>query len=157
MSKKQTDKIKFFIDGACKGNPGPAGVGVVVQQAGKVIKEISESIGEATNNIAEYSALIYAMKEAKAMGLKQMHVTTDSELLYKQMTGQYQVKNAKLIDLFDQVHGLAGGFDQLEIVHVLRDKNKLADELATQSLKKHVRVVAPLFKSSEEESPSSKG
>lgn len=148
----------IYIDGACKGNPGQAAVGVVIFHADKVIKEISEPIGEATNNIAEYSALIRALEEAQALKAQRIHFFTDSELVFKQVTGSYQVKNPTLQELFAQVADLSKFFESIEIKHIPRAQNSRADKLATSALKnKQAKVVAPLFKCSEEESPSSRG
>lgn len=152
------DTLEIYVDGACSGNPGEAGIGVVILSGGKAVKEISKAIGEATNNIAEYSALIYALQEALLLHAKQVKVITDSELLFKQVTGQYKVKNEKLKFLCDQVQRLSSGFDQFDLEHVRREYNKKADRLATDSLKKkQAKMVAPLFEHNGEESPSSKG
>ena len=149
---------EIFIDGACSGNPGEAGVGIVISYEGKIVKEISKAIGEATNNIAEYSALIYALQEAMALKAKKLRIFTDSELLFRQVTGVYKVKNTKLKFLYDQFQLLMKEFDCVDLNHVRREKNKKADSLATRSLKqKQAKVVAPLFENFGEESPSSKG
>ena len=150
--------LEIFIDGACSGNPGKAGIGVVINAPGKTVKEISKPIGEATNNIAEYSALIYALQEALVMKAKEIKIFTDSELLFRQVKGIYKVKNEKLKFLFDQVQCLMNGFDRVDLNHVRREKNKKADKLATDAIKKkQVQIVAPLFEDIGEESPSSKG
>ena len=151
-------ELEIFVDGACSGNPGAAGIGVVIKSDGKTVKEISKAIGEATNNIAEYSALICALQQALLLKARKLHVFTDSELLFRQVTGVYKVKNDKLKFLFDQVRDLMGAFERVTIDHVYRDKNKEADRLATDSLKKkQAKMVAPLFENIGEESPSSKG
>ena len=150
--------MEIFVDGACSGNPGRAGIGVTIQDQGKVIKEISKAIGEATNNIAEYTALIYALQEAMLLKAKKLQIYTDSELLFRQVTGIYKVKNENLKFLCDQVQRLMTGFNHVDIKHVCREENKKADKLATQSLiKKQTKMVAPLFENIGEESPSSKG
>ena len=150
--------LEIFIDGACSGNPGKAGIGVVINHQGKTVKEVSKAIGDATNNIAEYSALVCALQEALVMKARELQIFTDSELMVRQVTGVYRVKNEKLKVLFDQVRCLMGGFDRVDINHVRREKNKQADKLATDSIKKkQARVVAPLFENIGEESPSSKG
>ncbi len=149
---------EIFIDGACSGNPGEAGIGIVISHEGKTIKEISKAIGEATNNIAEYSALIYALQEAMALKAKKLKIFTDSELLFRQVTGVYKVKNDKLKFLYDQIQLLMKEFDHVDLNHVRREKNKKADSLATRSLKKkQTKVVALLFENFGEESPSSTG
>ncbi|MCK4881570.1 MAG: ribonuclease HI family protein [Candidatus Omnitrophica bacterium] len=150
--------LEIFVDGACSGNPGKAGIGVAINCQGKTVKEISKAIGDATNNIAEYSALVYALQEALVMKARELKVFTDSELMFRQVTGVYKVKNEKLKFLFDQVQHLMKGFDRVDISHVRREKNKHADKLATDAIKKkQAEVVAPLFESIGEESPSSKG
>lgn len=155
------DMLEIFVDGACSGNPGPAGIGVVIKRGGKTIAEISKAIGEATNNIAEYSALICALQEALILKAARVKIATDSELIFHQLTGSYKVKDQKLKFLHDQVQQLKRGFANVELVHVPREKNKEADKLATSSLhninKKQARMVATLFDDSAEESPSSEG
>lgn len=151
-------ELEIFVDGACSGNPGEAGIGVVINSDGKTLKKISKAIGPATNNIAEYSALIYALQEALLLKAKKLHVLTDSELLYRQVTGAYKVKNDHLKFLYDQVQNLMKVFDRVTLDHVFREQNKEADRLATDSLKKkQAKMVAPLFDDSGEESPSSEG
>lgn len=150
--------LEIFIDGACSGNPGQAGIGIVINRRGETVKEISKAIGEATNNIAEYSALIYALQEAMIMKATELQVFTDSELMFRQMTGAYKVKNEKLRFLFDQAKHLTNAFDHIDIKHVRRENNKQADKLATQAInEKQAKMVAPLFENIGEESPSSKG
>jgi len=151
--------MEIFTDGACSGNPGEAGIGVVFKASdGSIVKEISRSIGPATNNVAEYSALVCALQEALVMKLDEVTVFTDSELMHRQVTGIYKVKDEKIKILFDQVQHLISGFNCFMIHHVRRHLNKEADQLATQAIKnKQAKVVAPLFKNSGEESPSSEG
>jgi len=171
--------LEIYTDGACSGNPGPAAIGVVIKKNGKVIKEFSRSIGQATNNIAEYTALIYALQEALALKAGHIKIFTDSELLYNQLKGSYKVKNANIKPLFDQVKNLAKGFKKIEMTVVPREQNKDADRLATQAIKKEsapssvklskgktgetstifdeqAKMVAPSFNLGEE-SPSSGG
>ncbi|VAX36582.1 Ribonuclease HI [hydrothermal vent metagenome] len=133
--------LEIFTDGACSGNPGPAGIGVVINRDGKRLKEISRSIGEATNNIAEYSALICALQEALIFKANRLNVFMDSELICKQIAGSYKVKNEKLKPLFDQVKQLLRGFENVNIQHVLRAKNKEADKLATAAVKRKKQVM----------------
>ena len=125
----------MFIDGAARGNPGPASIGVVFQdEASSVVRSVSTKIGFATNNTAEYSALIFALQEALMMGVKELNVFTDSELLAKQFNGEYKVKeeSLKLLSLFT-VH-LKRGFKKLTVAHVPREQNKLADREANKAL-----------------------
>ena len=127
--------LEIYVDGACSGNPGKAGIGVVINANGQCVKEISRFIGKATNNIAEYSALICALREAIILKAKRIKVFTDSELIYRQVMGQYKVKNQKLKILWEEVQLLQKKFDSVVLMHVLRDKNKEADRLATSSLR----------------------
>ena len=128
-------KAVVFIDGASRGNPGPASVGVVFQDAkGKSIKNISSRLGIATNNIAEYYALIFALQEAIMMGVSELEVFTDSELVARQFTGEYKIKDASLKMLFLLIDHLRGGFKKLTVTHVPREKNKLADAEANKAL-----------------------
>lgn len=151
-------RLVINIDGASSGNPGEAGIGVVVRQDQQTIKEISKSIGIATNNVAEYSALIYALQECLIRRADEVKVITDSELVYKQMIGEYKVKNPNILPLFEQAQHLLQGIKKFSIEHVLREHNTDADRLATQSIKKkQATMVAPLFDNTGEESPSSAG
>ncbi len=154
--------LEIFVDGACRGNPGPAAIGIVFKEGDRVVAEIARSIGEATNNIAEYTALICALQEALVRKVHEVRISTDSELMFCQLTGSYKVKDQRLKFLYDQVQQLKRGFNNVELVHVTRDKNQHADKLATGALsppiiKKQAKMVATLFHHSAEESPSSKG
>ena len=125
----------MFIDGASRGNPGPASAGVVFQDGeGKVTKSLSKNIGIATNNTAEYCALIFAMQEALMMGIAELEVFTDSELLTRQFSGEYRVKDENLKVLSALIGHLKQGFRKLSVSHVPREKNKLADQAANQAL-----------------------
>ena len=152
------ETLEIFIDGACSGNPGQAAIGIVLKKHGQKIQEVSKTIGEATNNIAEYTALIYALQEALVQKAQQIKIYTDSELIYNQVIGQYKVSHEKLKPLFDQVQHLAKGFKHIDIQCIPREENKEADRLAVAALKKkQAKMVAPMFNNSGEESPSSGG
>lgn len=127
--------LEIFMDGACSGNPGPAGVGVVISRDGRVIKRISKFIGLATNNLAEYTALIYALQEALILKASEIKVRTDSELLFHQIKGRYKVKNEKLKILFDQAQNLIRGFKRFDFECIPREKNQEADRLAVQAIR----------------------
>jgi len=127
--------LSIYVDGACSGNPGAAGIGVVIWEDSKKILEISKAIGDATNNVAEYSALICALQEANALKAKKVIIYTDSELVYKQIKGQYKIKHEKMKFLHDQVKTLSKSFEEVDLHHIPREKNKDADLLATSSLK----------------------
>lgn len=131
-------ELEIYIDGAAKGNPGPAGIGVVICEDGLTLKQLSKHIGSTTNNVAEYTALIYALSEALILKAKKIKVWTDSELLYKQLKGEYKVKHQNLKPLFNQIKHLAGGLVSFEIHHLRREKNKQADKLASDAAKNEI-------------------
>ena len=141
------ESLEIFIDGASQGNPGESAIGVLIRQGHRVIKEISQSIGHATNNIAEYTALIYALQEALILKAQCVRVYTDSALLYHQIQGDYKVKDPGLKNLFLQIQHLAEGFEDLEIQYIPREENKEADRLASQAIsKEQAKVVAPMLR-----------
>ncbi|MCK9594449.1 MAG: ribonuclease HI family protein [Candidatus Omnitrophica bacterium] len=127
--------LEIFIDGASKGNPGPSGVGVAIYRSGKLIRELSSYIGEATNNIAEYTALIYALEEALILRPQRILIKTDSQLLYRQIKKIYKVKHPNMIGLYDRAVRLIGAFKEVELANIPREENSLADKLATQAVK----------------------
>ena len=131
MYSLEMKEIEIYIDGASKGNPGPSGIGVVICQDGKTIKNISSYIGNATNNIAEYTALIFALQEALKLKAETVTVNTDSELLYKQIKRLYKIKNPNLLRLYIQFTHLVADFKDFTIKHIPREKNRGADRLAT--------------------------
>lgn len=122
---------KAHVDGAARGNPGPAGVGVVIEDGeGQVVKEIAEPLGRTTNNVAEYMAMIRALEEARSLGCSHLAVYTDSELMAHQLNGKYAVKAAHLIPLFQRARLLLRQFDAASVTHVRRELNKRADALS---------------------------
>jgi ribonuclease HI len=124
-----------YCDGGSRGNPGPAGFGVYIQdEAGKVLAELSEYLGKRTNNFAEYSGLLAALKYAIAQGRRQLRVVSDSELMVKQMKGQYRVNSPELRPLYEEARRLTVQLDRFEIRHVLREKNRHADRLANLAM-----------------------
>ncbi|MFC1641380.1 ribonuclease HI family protein [Myxococcota bacterium] len=121
----------LFSDGASRGNPGPAGIGAVLEMsAGQRTVEISEYIGLATNNVAEYRALLAGLERALELGIRRLEVRADSELMIRQLRGEYQVKSASLLPLFQHARRLMGRFQQVILLHVRRELNTRADELA---------------------------
>lgn len=130
----EAEQVEIFIDGASQGNPGPSGVGVVISKGGEILKNASKYIGEATNNIAEYSALVFALEVALVMRLNSIRVNTDSELLYRQIKGIYRVKNDRIKPYYEEALRLMKNFSFLEINHVRREFNKEADKLATMAI-----------------------
>ncbi|MDP2941641.1 MAG: ribonuclease HI family protein [Candidatus Omnitrophota bacterium] len=128
-------RLELYIDGASKGNPGPAGVGVIISRGGEVLKNISAYIGTATNNTAEYTALIYGLREAMALKGSSLSINTDSELLYRQLRKEYRVKCGHLLGLYNQAVRLLGAFPEVYIRHIPREENRGADRLATKAVK----------------------
>ena len=127
--------LTLEFDGGSRGNPGLAGVGVVIRSKdGTPIVTVGQYIGHATNNVAEYKALILALEKAKELGAKKIQIRGDSELIIKQMRGEYRVKNAELRELYDEAQFLIRDFEQATLDHNLRAKNKLADKLANLAM-----------------------
>ena len=150
--------LEIFLDGASSGNPGPSAIGVVIKENDQIIKELSIPIGNATNNIAEYTAFIYALQEALILKAEKIRVYTDSELLYNQWKGLYKVNHPNLKPLFDQIQHLVSGLQNIELLIIPREQNKEADALAKKAIKKEqARVVAFPSLDGREESPSSEG
>lgn len=132
-------KYSMNTDGGARGNPGPAGIGVVIRNDRKEkIFELGAYIGKATNNQAEYSALIEGLKSAIQKGIKNVECFLDSELVVKQMRGEYRVKDASLNTLWVQAKELCAQFDSIEFTHVLREKNHDADILVNKALDSHL-------------------
>ncbi len=128
---------KFFLyaDGGARGNPGPAGIGVVIFDAGrKKVKEVYKYIGEATNNNAEYSALICALVEAEKLGAEEVVINLDSELVAKQLSGEYRVKNSDIKILFEKTVDALKHFKSFKVNHIDRSENKEADKLVNKAI-----------------------
>jgi ribonuclease HI len=142
VRKRGVDEtIILEFDGGSRGNPGPAGVGVVLRaRDGTTLLTLGRSIGRATNNVAEYKALITGLQEAKKLGVKKLLIKGDSELIVKQMTGEYRVKNADLRDLYDDAQFLLHQFDEARFQHNVREKNALADRLANLAMDRRADV-----------------
>lgn len=124
----------IHIDGAARGNPGPAAYAVVITEQGKTAVEESKTIGNLTNNVAEYTALVRALELALEIGLQSIQVFSDSELLVKQMNGEYRVKHPDLILLYQDASRLRKRLPNVTITHVRREQNKRADELCNIAL-----------------------
>ena len=127
--------FEMHTDGASKGNPGPAGIGVAIREDGTIVREIAETIGITTNNVAEYSALIRGLKELKILGAEHIKVRTDSELLFYQLNGKYKVKHPNMKPLYQEASELLKGFKKVEFKVVPREENQDADRLATSALR----------------------
>jgi len=128
------DAAVIHIDGASRGNPGEAAYAVVIALPGRAPIEESGVLGKETNNVAEYTALLKALEKAKHLGLKRLRIHSDSELLVKQVNGEYRVKNDDLKWLYDEARGLIKDFASVTLTHVRREQNKRADELCNIAL-----------------------
>jgi ribonuclease HI len=122
-------------DGASRGNPGPAGIGVeITNEDGAVLEEIAQGIGETTNNVAEYTAVIEGLARAKELGATSVTLRSDSQLLINQLTGRYRVKALHLQPLHRRARSIAAGFDRVSFEHVPREENVEADRLANEGV-----------------------
>jgi len=128
-------KARLFTDGGARGNPGPAAYGYVLEaDDGTVLAAHGEKIGVATNNVAEYSALLAGLRRAAELGVDELEVVSDSELMVKQMTGVYRVKNEALRDLSLEAARLTRALPRVTYTHVRREHNELADRLVNEAL-----------------------
>jgi ribonuclease HI len=136
---KETITVNF--DGGSRGNPGIAGIGVVLSaEDGTPLVALGQFIGRATNNVAEYMGLIAGLREARKLGAKKVRVRGDSELIIKQMRGEYRVKNPGLKELYDQASALADAFDSVVYEHNLRHHNSIADRMANLAMTRKADV-----------------
>ena len=127
-------ELTLFIDGASRGNPGHAGIGIRIEADGKLLKEYCEYIGCTTNNVAEYRALIKGLEMAADSEANRVTVFSDSELVVRQMNGTYKVKSGGLLPLYQTAQMQSRTFDGFQIKHVRREQNKEADRLANQGI-----------------------
>jgi ribonuclease HI len=137
-SRRSTPPAEYLvahIDGGARGNPGPAGYGVAIEdQAGRRVTALSQYLGHRTNNYAEYSGLLAALEYALAHGPKALKVISDSELMVRQIKGVYKVRNAALLELYQKAQQLIRQLEWFEIGHVLRESNREADRLANEAM-----------------------
>jgi ribonuclease HI len=127
-------KLVVNVDGGARGNPGPAAIAAVVQNAEGVLQERGERIGRATNNVAEYKALLLGIEMAAVLGASELELVGDSELVVKQVKGEYKVKDATMRELHAQVKSALKDFDSWSIRHVRREHNAEADRLVNEAL-----------------------
>ena len=145
------------IDGASRGNPGPAAYGVVIRDGGgELVAKLKKYIGRLSNNVAEYYGLIAALDYAQSHKMRALRVESDSELLVKQMRGQYKVKSADLQPLFERAKKMAQGFESFRIDHVYREQNREADALANEALDASEGVVPAVPGAKKSEAPAAK-
>ena len=129
------NKFIIFTDGGARGNPGPAGIGAAIFDENKqLVAEISEYLGETTNNQAEYRAVVAALKKAAELGAEELSFFLDSELVVKQLNREYKVKNKDLAPLFLMIHNLVLGFRKVTFTHIPREENRHADKLANVAM-----------------------
>jgi ribonuclease HI len=134
-------------DGGARGNPGPAGIGVVIKDAasGEIIFEHGGYVGETTNNIAEYKALLKAVETSRDLGASEVKINMDSELIVRQMLGQYKIKQPDLQKLAAEVIKVLKSFSKYSFTHVRREFNKEADALVNQALDAHLGVAPKIY------------
>lgn len=126
-------KLTIYTDGASKGNPGPMHIGIALYEGKKLVRTVSESKGLGTNNKAEYLAVIRALEEAERLGAGEVELISDSQLLVRQLNGQYKVRSSNILPLFSRVCEKKKNFKGIVFKWVSRDKNVLADKLANDS------------------------
>jgi len=128
-------KLIIYTDGGARGNPGPAGLGAILYNENReTVAEISEYLGVATNNQAEYRAVIAALKKAQELGALELDFYLDSELVVKQLNREYKVKNKDLAPLFLQIYNLSLSFKKISYTHIPRERNHEADRLANEAM-----------------------
>jgi ribonuclease HI len=129
-----SDIATMHIDGASRGNPGKAAYAIVLARPGEPVVEEADTIGTASNNVAEYTALVQGLTLAAELGVKKLNIFSDSELMVKQMNGEYKVKNEDLRELYEEACQLRKEFEKVTITHVRREQNKRADAIGNDAL-----------------------
>jgi ribonuclease HI len=127
--------VRVFSDGAARGNPGPAGAGAVLTDtSGRVLARLGRYLGRQTNNVAEYQGLLLGLQHAQELGYRAVEVRADSQLLIRQLKGEYAVRHAGLKPLHAEALRLLRGFDKVDLKHVPREENALADEMSNRAI-----------------------
>lgn len=135
----QFDELVIYTDGASRGNPGEGGAGIVLENIdGKVVTTVQRYLGLVTNNVAEYQALLIALETASEFNAKRIRLFLDSELVVKQIKGEYKVKNSNIKPLYEVIRATLSKFEAVEITHIPREKNKKADLLANAAIDEHI-------------------
>lgn len=132
-------RLQIYTDGGARGNPGPAGIGVVIWSGHDLVGRHSKYIGETTNNQAEYQAIIFGLEQVKKLSAKEVECFLDSELVVKQLNREYKVKDKDLAPLFVKVWNLSLGFKKIAFHHIPREENKEADKLVNEAIDKFIR------------------
>jgi ribonuclease HI len=132
--------VRVYSDGAARGNPGPAGAGAVLTDgSGKVLARLGRYLGRQTNNVAEYQGLLLGLQHAKELGYREVEVRADSQLLIRQLKGEYAVRHAGLKPLHAEALRLLRGFEKVDLKHVPREENALADEMSNRAIDEEMR------------------
>lgn len=132
---KPAEVVTIYVDGASRGNPGDAGIGIFIKtEDGRALVKTGRYIGKTTNNVAEYHALIAALQEAKSIGAKAVKIFADSELMVKQINAEYKVRSPGLLPLYKEAHALLMTFNRYDIIHINREENTEADRLANHAI-----------------------
>jgi ribonuclease HI len=135
LSSPIPERLRVYSDGAARGNPGLSGAGaVLVEPSGNVIDRLGKFLGKQTNNYAEYMGLLLGLRRARALGVREVEVFADSELMIRQLGGRYQVKSPTLKPLYDEAVRLLNDFSRVKLVHVPRAMNKAADEMSNRAI-----------------------
>lgn len=128
-------KLTIYIDGACRFNPGPAGIGVwIIGEQGQTLREISEYLGQGTNNVAEWTAYVRALEEAQALGAAELNIFSDSNLLVEQARGAWKIRDERLKKIAARASHVAKNFTRVNLKHIPREQNQRADELSKMAV-----------------------
>lgn len=129
------NRVRVYSDGAARGNPGPSGAGaVLVEPSGQIVDRLGKYLGVRTNNYAEYMGLLLGLRRARELGVREVEVFADSELMIRQLGGRYQVKSSSLRPLYQEALKLLNDFSRVKLVHVPREMNSAADEMSNRAI-----------------------
>lgn len=132
-------RLRLYSDGAARGNPGPAGAGaVLVEPSGQVVDRLGKFLGHQTNNYAEYMGLLLGLRRALELGVREVEVFADSELMIRQLGGRYQVKSPSLRPLYEEALKALNAFERVKLVHVPREMNRAADEMSNKAIEERM-------------------
>lgn len=132
-------RLRLYSDGAARGNPGPAGAGaVLVEPSGQVVDRLGKFLGHQTTNYAEYQGLLLGLRRALELGVREVEVFADSELMIRQLGGRYQVKSPSLRPLYEEALKALNGFERVKLVHVPREMNRAADEMSNKAIEERM-------------------